>query len=46
MYALFTLGTLLWFLYGIFSSNIPVYLANGVTLIFSMIILSYKIRYK
>jgi MtN3 and saliva related transmembrane protein len=46
MYALFTFGTLMWFLYGLFSSNVPVYLANGITLIFAMIILGYKLRYK
>jgi MtN3 and saliva related transmembrane protein len=46
MYALFTFGTLLWLLYGLFTNNPPVYLANGVTLVFAMIILLYKIRYK
>ncbi|MDP4147787.1 MAG: SemiSWEET transporter [Bacteroidota bacterium] len=46
MYALFTFGTLLWLLYGLFTDNVPVYLANGVTLLFAMIILVYKIRYK
>lgn len=46
MYSLFVFGTLLWFLYGILSNNIPVYIANGFTLIFSMVILGYKIRYK
>jgi MtN3 and saliva related transmembrane protein len=46
MYALFTFGTLLWFIYGIFSGNMPVYLANGITLLFALIILAYKIRYK
>lgn len=46
MYGLFTFGTLLWFLYGIFSNNIPVYLANGVTLVFASVILVYKLRYK
>lgn len=46
MYALFAFGTLLWFLYGLFSSNLPVSLANGVTLVFAMIILIYKLRYK
>lgn len=46
MYALFTLGTLLWFVYGLWSVNLPVYVANGVTLVFAMIILGYKIRYK
>ena len=46
MYALFTLGTLLWLLYGLFSSNVPVYLANGITLVFALIILGYKLKYK
>ena len=46
MYALFTFGTLLWFLFGVFSSNIPVTAANFVTLIFATIILFYKIKYK
>lgn len=46
MYALFAFGTLLWFLYGLFSSNLPVSLANGVTLVFATIILVYKLRYK
>jgi MtN3 and saliva related transmembrane protein len=46
MYALFAFGTLMWLLYGIFTSNIPVTLANGVTLVFAVIILVYKIKYK
>jgi MtN3 and saliva related transmembrane protein len=46
MYGVFTLGTFLWLLYGILSSNIPVAFANGITLIFASIILIYKIRYK
>lgn len=46
MYGLFTFGTLLWLLFGLFSSNIPVTAANFVTLIFATIILLYKIKYK
>ena len=46
MYAVFTGGTLLWFLYGLLSRDLPVSLANGVTLIFSGIILAFKMRYK
>jgi MtN3 and saliva related transmembrane protein len=46
MYTLFTIGTLLWLIYGIMSDNWPVAVANGVTLIFASIILIYKIRYK
>jgi MtN3 and saliva related transmembrane protein len=44
MYILFTAGTLLWFIYGLASHNLPVWLANGVTLILACIILYYKIR--
>ncbi len=46
MYSLFTFGTLMWLLYGIFTMNIPVMVANAVTLVFAAIILVYKIRYK
>ncbi len=44
MYSIFTFGTLMWLLYGLFSYNLPVSLANGVTLILSSTILIYKIR--
>jgi MtN3 and saliva related transmembrane protein len=43
MYVLFTLGTLMWFVYGIASHNFPVSLANGITLILASIILYFKI---
>jgi MtN3 and saliva related transmembrane protein len=46
MYALFTAGTLLWFIYGILSHSVPVIMCNLVTFIFASIILVYKIRYK
>lgn len=46
MYSLFALGTLLWFLFGLFSSNMPVMIANAVTLVFASIILMYKIKYR
>ena len=44
MYILFTFGTLLWFLYGIASYNIPVSLANGITLVLASAILYFKIK--
>jgi MtN3 and saliva related transmembrane protein len=44
MYILFTFGTLLWFLYGIASHNIPVSLANGITLVLASAILYVKIK--
>lgn len=43
MYLLFSAGTLLWLLFGIFSDNLPIIIANAITLIFAVIILSYKI---
>ena len=46
MYSLFALGTLLWFLFGLFSNNLPVMIANAVTLVFACIILVYKLRYR
>ena len=44
MYILFTVGTLMWFIYGIISDNLPVWLANGFTLILASIILYYKVK--
>jgi len=46
MYFLFSFGTLLWFIYGIMDSDLPIMIANGITLIFATIILSYKIKYR
>ena len=46
MYSLFAFGTLVWFIFGLLSSDIPVSVANGITLIFACIILAYKVKYK
>ncbi|MEO7532146.1 MAG: SemiSWEET transporter [Sediminibacterium sp.] len=46
MYSLFAFGTMLWLLFGLFTRNIPIVAANAVTLVFSIIILTYKIKYK
>jgi MtN3 and saliva related transmembrane protein len=46
MYGLFTLGTLLWLIYGLLSHSLPVTIANAVTFVFASIILIYKIKYK
>ncbi|MBC7722561.1 MAG: SemiSWEET transporter [Pedobacter sp.] len=46
MYSLFTIGTVLWFSYGLMSGSVPVYLANGITLVLALIILIYKVKYK
>lgn len=46
MYSLFSFGTLLWFIYGIFEKDLPIMIANGITLVFACIILAYKWKYK
>jgi MtN3 and saliva related transmembrane protein len=46
MYSLFTFGTLMWLLYGVYSKNTPVMLANGATFILAVIILLYKLGEK
>ena len=42
----FNLGILLWLIYGIYLSALPVILANAVTLFFNLIILWLKIKYR
>ncbi len=46
MYAVFTVGTLLWLIFGIYTRNTPVILANAVTTVFAAIILYYKLFVK
>ncbi|MGA9854620.1 MAG: SemiSWEET transporter [Gammaproteobacteria bacterium] len=45
MYTLFTLGIALWLVYGFFIHDLPVILANGVTLVLALIVLGLKLRY-
>ncbi|MBN3923716.1 SemiSWEET transporter [Nostoc sp. NMS4] len=42
----FISGTFLWLIYGIYLQSLPIILANSVTLIFNLIILRLKIRYR
>ncbi len=46
MYSLFALGTVAWLLFGLLSNNMPVVVANAVTMVFAVIILGYKIKYR
>lgn len=46
MYLFFTTGTLLWLIFGILSMNIPVLVANAITLVFASVILFYKIKHQ
>ncbi|MFN6565711.1 SemiSWEET transporter [Dendronalium sp. ChiSLP03b] len=42
----FISGIFLWLIYGIYLQSLPIILANGVTLVFNLIILWLKIRYR
>jgi MtN3 and saliva related transmembrane protein len=44
MYLMFVIGVILWLTYGILQKDLPLMLANCVTLIFSSIILFYKVK--
>jgi len=46
MFLLFCLGVALWLAYGILVSDMPVIIANAVTLVLSSIILFFKFRFK
>jgi len=46
MFIIFTIGVISWLIYGITISDLPIILANSVTLVLSFFILFYKIRYK
>ena len=46
MFVIFTIGVISWLIYGITILDIPIILANAVTLILSLFILVYKIKYK
>ncbi len=44
MYLMFVIGIALWLVYGLLKNDLPLILANIITLIFSSIILFYKIK--
>jgi MtN3 and saliva related transmembrane protein len=44
MYSLFTLGVLLWLIFGIYTTNWPIIIANAITLILSSVILMVKLK--
>ncbi len=43
---IFNSGVFLWLIYGIYLQAIPIILANGLTLVFNLIIVWLKIRYE
>ncbi len=42
----FCIGIFLWLIYGIYLQALPIILANLLTLIFNLIILGFKIKYR
>ena len=46
MFIIFTIGVFSWLIYGITISDFPLMLANAVTLLLSLFILIYKLKYK
>jgi len=46
MYLTFSIGVFLWLVYGIMISELPVIIANAITLIFASTILVIKLKYK
>lgn len=46
MYGMFTVGVFLWLLYGFYTKDIPVLLANLVTFSFAITILTLKLKYR
>ncbi|MBN1575862.1 MAG: SemiSWEET transporter [Chitinispirillaceae bacterium] len=43
MYLIFSIGVALWLIYGILKRDAPIILANAVTLLFAIVIFSYKL---
>jgi MtN3 and saliva related transmembrane protein len=45
MFLVFTVGIILWLIYGAMINEFPVILANVITLVFCLTILFYKFKY-
>jgi MtN3 and saliva related transmembrane protein len=45
MYSLFTVGIVLWLIYGLMLNNVPLITANSVTLVLATAVLLLKIKY-
>ena len=46
MYTIFTTSQVLWLLYGIMITSLPVMITNAITFTLSLTILMYKLKYK
>ncbi len=45
MYSLITVGLMLWFVYGVLLGDLPIMVANGITVVLSSVILITKLRH-
>ena len=45
MFLIFSIGVLLWLIYGLLLRDIPLIAANGITLLLALTILGFKLRY-
>lgn len=45
MYAAYTVGITLWLIYGLLLHDLPITLANAVTLLLAAVMLAFKLRY-
>jgi MtN3 and saliva related transmembrane protein len=46
MYVVLSLGILMWLIYGIHLNSLPIILANSVTAILTLFLISMKIKFK
>lgn len=46
MFSIFCLGVLLWLIYGLLVEDLPIILANSITLILAMTLLVFKLSFK
>ena len=46
MYTILSVGVFLWFLYGLILKEFPIIFANGITFIFTVVIIFLIIKYK
>jgi MtN3 and saliva related transmembrane protein len=46
MYIVFNIGILGWLVYGILLNELPIIIANAITIVLTLTILGYKVKYK
>lgn len=46
MWTFLSLGIFMWLIYGIYRNDLPIILANGISLFLVLIVLGLKIKYK